>query len=194
MKRNRGNRNYSHRPVPEDSLVKILEAGAAAPSGVVNGVHIYVVDDSEMRQEIHSICVQTEKEWIGDQPTIVQEQITSASDYDPGLEFLNKAPALLVVSTRPQDPEIPYAVEVAFMAIGYMIVMAKGLGLNASPFVPSVLHEKDADRLNSLFNMPVGESIQILLPVGYPASSVNAEKRTAIKNVFHNEYGKKYFS
>lgn len=194
MKRNRGVRNYSDQPVSRTSLLKILEAGAAAPSGIVNGVHIYVVDAPDKRKQIHSICVETEREWLKTQPQSVQRGIKNAPGFDPELLFLRKAPLLLVVSTRPQDPEIPYAVEAAFMALGYMMVMIKGIGLIASPFAPSVLHEKDADRLNSILEMPDGEAIQALLPIGYPLKTESASRRPFGKNVFHNRYGEKFFS
>ncbi|MCD4654854.1 nitroreductase family protein [bacterium] len=194
MKNSRGKRNFSDKPVPHDVLLKILEAGGAAHSGIVNGVHIYVMDDPEKRRAIHEICVETEKEWILSQPASIQDRITSAQDYDPGLKFLKKAPLFLIISTRPLDPEIPYAVESAFMTIGYMLVMAKGMGLISAPFAPSILHNKDANRLNSILKLPGGESIQALLPIGYPTSTGKVLAEHPIQNIFHNVYGDKYFT
>ena len=194
MKKNRGNKKFTNEPVSRDILVKILEAGAAAPSVVINGVHIYVVDDPAKRVNIHDICVETEKLWVASQPVSVRERITSAPYFDPRLEFLEKAPLLLVVSTRPRDPEIPYAVEAAFMAIGYMLVMAKGLGLTTALFAPSILHEKDADRLNSILELPAGESIQAFLPMGYPCEESEPRVSNAGRNIFHNRFGDKFFT
>lgn len=193
MKRNRGNRNFTRQQVPQDILVKILEAGAAAPSGIMNGVLIFVVDAPEKREAIHSICVETEGKWIARQPASVRKRITEAPDFDPELEFLKKSPLLLVVSTRPRDPEVPYAVEAAFMAIGYMLVMAKGMGLTTAPFAPSILHDDDANRLNSILKLPAGESIQALLPMGYPVETGEVRASSVGRNIFHNEYGKNFF-
>ncbi|HPQ38955.1 MAG TPA: nitroreductase family protein [bacterium] len=192
MKKNRGNRAFSDESVPPEIVHKILEAGSIAPSGAINGVHIYVVDDSEKRKAFHEICVETEEEWLLSQPPGVQHRITSAPDFDPTLRFLKRAPLLLVVSTRPRDPEIPYAVESAFMAIGYMLVLANGLGLICAPFAPSILHEKDVERLNSILKLPPGETIQALLPIGYPASPEETPPMRPGPNVFHNVYGNTY--
>lgn len=194
MKKNRGNRAFSDQPVPPDILRKILEAGSIAPSGAINGIHIYVVDDSEKRQAIHAICVETEEEWMLSQPAGVQHRITSAPDFDPTLQFLKNAPLLLVVSTRPKDPEVPYAVESTFIAIGYMLVLVNGLGLICAPFAPSILHEKDVVRLNSVIKLPPGETIQALLPIGYPKRPDETPHIRPGPNVFHNVYGIKYFS
>jgi len=193
MKRNRGNRNFSERKIPDELLIKILEAGSAAPSGAIDGVHIFVVDEQKKRDSIHQICVETEKEWMGSQPLSVQKRIVSSPDHDPSLIFLRKAPLLLVVSTRPGDPEFPYAVESAFIAIGYMLVMANGLALIGMPFAPSILHETDVNRLNSILNLPNGETIQAFLPVGYPSVPSETVSKWTGRNIFHNEFGKKYF-
>jgi len=194
MKKNLGKRDFSDTPVPRNLLLKILEAGGTAPSGVSNGAHIYIVDNPEKRRAIHEICVETEELWLKMQPSTIQQRITTARDYDPELTFLRKAPVLLVVSTRPQDPEIPYAVESAFITIGYMLVMAKGVDLISAPFVPSILHNKDAERLNSILKLPHGESIQALLPIGYPTSSADTSGKRPSRNIFHNVYGKKFFT
>lgn len=193
MKKNRGNRHFSDKPVEVDTIIKILEAGCAAPSGAVDGVHIFVVDREEKRHAIHRMCVETEKEWMALQPVSVRERIIQAPDYDPELAFLIKAPLLLVVSTRPRDPEFPYAVESAFITIGYMLVMAQGIGLIAAPFAPSILHETDVNRLNTILKLPPGESIQALLPVGYPEIPMDSDIKWSRRNIFLNEFGKNYF-
>ncbi|MBN1296458.1 nitroreductase family protein [bacterium] len=194
MKKNRWNRQFSSEKVPAGVVDKILEAGSAAPSGVVNGVHIYVVDAAEKRKAFHQICVETEEEWMLSQPESVQRRITSSPDFDPTLAFLKTAPLLLVISTRPRDPEVPYAVESAFMAVGYMLVMVKGLGLICAPFAPSILHQKDVERLNSILRTPMGESIQVILPIGYAEKPDDLPRDKPAPNVFHNEFGNKYVS
>lgn len=193
MKRNRGVRDFSTRHVPDQVLLKILEAGSAAPCGAIDGVHIFIVDQDKKRDTIHRICVETEKNWMANQPLGVRNQITQSIDYDPGLAFLRSAPVLLVVSARTRDPEFPYAVESAFITIGFMMVMANGLGLVAAPFAPSILHESDANRLNSILNLPVGETIQALLPMGYPNDPAETTIEWKNRNIFHNEFGNKYF-
>ncbi len=193
MKRNRGNRNFSDRSVSKVVLDKILEAGVSAPSGVVDSVHILVVDQIEKRQSIHRICFETERIWLSGQPASVRERIMKSPDFDPTLEYLLKAPVLLVVSTRPNDPESPHAVECAFIALGYMLVMANGLGLITAPYAPSIMDDSDEKQLNAIMKLPPGESIQALLPVGYPEKPVKPIARHTYRNVFFNEYGNNYF-
>ena len=193
MKRNRGNRNFSDRKVPEQILLKIVEAGNIAPSGAIDGVHIFIVDETTKRDAFHRICVETEKEWMDSQPLSVRKKIVESPDYDSGLNFLRKAPLLLVVTARPRDPEFPYTIESAFITIGFMLVMANGLELIAAPFAPSILHESEVNRLNGILNLPPGETIQAFLPIGYPAVPPEHFPGRTGRNIFHNEFGKKYF-
>jgi nitroreductase len=194
MRRNRGNRKFSDRPVRKPILDKILEAGNSAPSGVVEGVHIFVIDSDDKRNDIHRLCVETERVWLSGQPASVRKRITSSPEYDSDLEYILKAPLLLIVSTRPNDPECPYAVEVAFIAIGYMLVMANGMGLIAAPYAPSIMDDVDEKRLNSMLSLPPGECIQALLPIGYPESPSVDIHKGSVRNIFLNEFGTYYFS
>lgn len=192
MKRNRGVRKFSGRRVPEHVLLKILEAGSAAPCGAIDGVHIFIIDRDDKRESIHRICVDTEREWLASQPLSVRQRINASADFDPGLGFLRNAPLLLVVSTRPRDPEFPYAIESAFIAIGFMMVLANGFGLIAAPFAPSILHETDVNRLNSILKLPPGESIQAFLPLGYPAEAPSGAPVFTGRNIYLNEFGNKF--
>lgn len=193
MKKNRGNRRFSDKPISKELVNKILEAGSAAPAGPVDGIHIFVIDKKEKRQDIHRICVDTEQKWMTMQPISVQERIVQGPDYDPNLSFLIDAPLLLAVSTRPRDPELPYAVESAFMAIGYMLVMTKGIGLIATPYAPSVFHHIEVNYLNEILKLPPGETVQALLPIGYPEAPQDTVRKWSGRNVFLNEYGVRFF-
>lgn len=193
MKKNRGNRRFSDKPIPEELVVKILEAGSVAPSGPIDGIHIFIIDRKEIRQDIHRICVESERKWMAMQPACVQERIVQGPDYDPNLSFLIEAPLLLAVSTRPRDPELPYAVESAFMTIGYMLVMTKGVGLIAAPYAPSVFHHTEVNRLDEILKLPLGETVQALLPIGYPEIPLDTVHNWSGHNIFLNEYGTRFF-
>ncbi|MBN1551919.1 nitroreductase family protein [bacterium] len=191
MKCRRGVRQFADRAVPEKVLSKILEAAIYAPSGV-GGAHILVVDDQELRKKIRSICEIGERQWVDSQPLSVRERIVAQPNFSYSLEFLETAPALLIVSTRPRDPERPYAVECAFLAVGYMLVMIEGLGLGTITYTPSVTDEKQSKILEELLGLPEGEKIQVILPVGYPESKPKHDTGKAQYSVFHNRFGEPF--
>ena len=103
----------------------------SAPSGM-GSCHVVVVRDSDIRQQLRIRCEAGEKRWFESQPISVRERLKSQPGYTQSTEFMETAPLLLVVTTRPMDPELPYAVECAFLSVGYMLVMIEGLGLGTN--------------------------------------------------------------
>ncbi len=193
MKCRRSVRKFQDRPVPQDIMIKILEAASVAPSGAgVGGTHIIVIDDPDVRRKLRKICDTGEKEWVNSQPASVRERILKLPGYSFQHEYLESAPLLLVVTTRPRDPEVPYAVESAFLAVGYMLVMIEGLGLGTVTYTPSITQEKDSRILNQLLNLPEGEAVQVILPIGYPEKKPTPKLKSGFYNVYHNSFGEKF--
>ena len=191
MKCRRGIREFADRPVESEILEKILEAAISAPSGF-GDAHIFVVDDLEIRRQLYETCETGEREWLESQLPKVQERIKAQPNFHDSPDFLKTAPLLLVVTTRPRDPEMPYAVECAFLSVGYILVMVEGLGLGTTTYTPSLAKETDSEKLNRLLRLPAGENIQVILPIGYPKNKPEPSPGKDFYNVFHNFYGESF--
>ncbi|MBC7234650.1 MAG: nitroreductase family protein [Chloroflexi bacterium] len=148
-------KRYSHKTafdpqkkVPEEDLVKIVEAGMAAPSAG-NG------------QSPEFIIINDEK---------VLEQIRQVSDNVP----LNTAPALIAVLTRPRARQVlDIATECLIAdlaaATDQMLLAATALGYCCgwldSPFVPQEARTK----AEAALGIPPDRMLLLVVPVGYPA-------------------------
>ncbi len=192
MKIRKGISDFSSQPVSNSILMKILEAGLSAPSGPSDSTHIIVVNHVELRRQLRLLCEESEKKWFDSLNPSIQKRMTTPRDYTFSLGFIENAPILLVVTTRPMDPEAPYAVESAFLAVGYMLVMLRGLGLESRPHTPSIMTDDDLVRLNGILKIPEGEKIQILLPIGYPIRDPQPMEFKGIYNVYLNFFGESF--
>ncbi len=190
MKSRATTRSFSEKPVPERILQLVVEAGMWAPSGAgIGGTKIIVVEDSPLKSKIRSICERMERDWVESQPVKVQEKIKSMPDFTQGMEYMEKAPLLLVVTTRPKDPEIPHAVESAFLAVGYMLVMIEGLGLGSLTYTPSLRDRDYRSGFADILQLPEGEEVQVILPLGFSGEPDTSKRKKELYNVYKDQYG-----
>lgn len=191
MKSHRGIRNFSSKPVPKKVLKKIVEAGSVAPAGAgIESRHIIVILDAAIRHAIRMTCERGEIKWVESLPPSARERILNTPGFDTSLDYLEKAPILIVITTRPRDPEFPYAVESAFLSLGYMLVMVEGLGLGTITYTPSLVEDSTVAELSSLLKLPMGEAVQVMLPIGYPERDPLVKPvQKELLNVYQDSFG-----
>jgi nitroreductase len=190
MKSRRSIREFSDRAISKRLLVKILEAASVAPTGAgVAGTHILVLEDPTIRRKLREICERGERDWVDSQPESVRERLSNLPGFSCTKEYIETAPVFLAVTTRPLDPEIPYAVESAFLAVGYMLVMIEGMGLGTVTYTPSFTRVDDEKLLDELLDLPEGETVQVFLPIGYPKIKRESKPEHGFYNVYHNQFG-----
>ena len=140
----------SEKKVAEEDLIKIVEAGMAAPSaGNGQSPEFIIINDEG-----------------------VLEQLRKISDNVP----VNTAPAFIAVLTRPRAREVlDIATEclIADLAAStaHMLLAATALGYCCGwvdgPFVP-----KEAQaRICEILDVPSDRMVLLLIPVGYPAEA-----------------------
>ena len=192
MKSRATTRYFSTRSVPEKILRMVVEAGMWAPSGAgIGGTKVVVLENKDLKSRIRQVCEQMERDWVESQPSSVQKKIKSMPDYTEGMEYMVRAPLLLMVTTRPKDPEIPHAIESAFLAVGYMLVMIEGLGLGSLTYTPSIKDEKYVKQFSEILHLPEGEEIQVILPLGYAENQDAIKRKKELYNVYKDQYGSK---
>ena len=70
VRRRRSIRRFQDRPVPEDVLTEILEAGRLAPSGGNRqGFHFGVVTDEQLRKDLAAAAAG--QDWVGTAPVVI---------------------------------------------------------------------------------------------------------------------------
>jgi nitroreductase len=160
---------FLDKPVPDDHIRKIIEAGLLAPSGANYQTTDFVI--------------------VRDQPKI--EKIADLI----GKPDLKTAPLLIcLVCDTQQFLEryglcLSFYVEDASAACENMLLALTALGY-ASCWLDGVLRREGvAETLGTYLNVPAGRVVRIVLPVGIPARQVTAKpKKDYSERVFEESY------
>jgi len=149
-------RKYEDRPVEDDRLRRVLNAGRMAPSGRnLQQWKFVVVRDAERRQ---ALAEAAEQPWIAHAPVIVA-----------------------VVSTEPERMmfcKIPAGPVDCAIAIDHMTLAAVAEGLGTC-----WLGHFDQDACCNLLDVPPSAKIIEMLALGYPADTPPPKKRKALDEV-----------
>ena len=149
-------RSYESRPIEEEKLQRVLNAGRLAPS-------------ARNRQEWKFVVARDEK---------IRQQLAKAA----GQPFLAQAPVIVaVVSTEPTHVML-CGVESApvdcAIAIDHLTLAAVAEGLGTC-----WIGHFDQDSCCTILNVPAPARIIELLPMGYPADSASGKSRKPIEEV-----------
>lgn len=160
IKTRRSIRKYSSRPIEEDKLHLVLEAGRLSPSAS-NGQdwHFIVVRDREKIQKL-----------------------MEAADGQPSV---GEAPCAIVVcgtKRRIMDCGQPTDTVDCSIAMSYMMLQAHELGLGTC-----WLGHFYADKVKKALHIPEDVSVITFSPVGYPAEEPPVKPRKELKEIVSYE-------
>ena len=137
-------RSFENRPVEEEKMRRILEAGHVAPTACNNQPQkIYVVKSEEARQKLAAVCRCT-----FDAPVIL------VVCYDCDLDWKNK----LQPGCRSGETD-------AAIVCTHMMLEAFELGIGSC-----WVGYFNADRVAEALDLPENVTVSALLPLGYPAA------------------------
>jgi nitroreductase len=159
-------RNYDSRPVEQDKLDLILEAGRIAPSAVnYQPWHFIVIREKGNLKKIHDTY---HREWFQAAPCV----IVVCGDHDQSWE-------------RKQDGKDHCDIDIA-IAVDHMTLQATELGL-ATCWICNFDKDKTTQTLNlTSYLEPI-----VILPVGYPLDkpdpSRHVEKRKKMQDIISFE-------
>lgn len=139
--------DFRDEPVPQEDLQKIVETGIAAPSGCnAQSTTFVIVDDPALLKEMAVILDK---------------------------EYLKTAPAYIVCISDPAPVyrELSFEKEDCAAAVENMLLAIAALGY-ATVWIDGYLRNNEiAARLNALLKIPVGLTVQVVLPVGRPVET-----------------------
>ncbi len=174
MNKRRTVRDIADKPLPQGVLESIIATAGTAPSGAHKQPWTFcVVTNKELKSEIRKAAEQEEKanyhqrmseEWLRDLAPL---------GTDEHKEFLETAPALIVVFKRIYEIESNghkhnnyYVQESVGIACGLLIAAIHHAGLVCLTHTPSPMNF-----LEKILNRPQNERAFLLIPVGYASEN-----------------------
>jgi nitroreductase len=178
-------RHFSPDPVPEEVLLRCIEAAAQAPSGANKQPWTFVVvTRPEVKRRIREGAEAEERAFYGGRAPERWLRDLAPLGTDWRKPFLEEAPALIVIfaqkyGTSEEDRHY-YVSESVGIAAGFLLVALHHAGLATLTHTPSPMHF-----LAEILGRPRNERPYLLLPVGYPAPDceVPAIARKALDEV-----------
>jgi nitroreductase len=192
IRERRSIRVFRPTPVPEELLLKILEAGRWAPSGA-NGQpwELIVVRDKEKRAKLSEI-LQDMGRW---------EKENEPKHVDAGhvifpinsFTYTRTVPAFIIIALDPKLKKISIQVgdgsddRIYRQSVGHLIqnmwLMTHALGLATVDV--TVRHVQD--RIKELFGIPEELEVSDILPIGY-ADQKRSKDRRPLEAIVHLDY------
>ena len=195
VKTRRSIRRYKREPVPDELLMKIMEAGRWAPSGDNNQPwRFIVVRDPEIMDKLGKIA----KEGSGRRFAAefftgrMQERFAKLKDPEKRKKafvklttgdvsaFLAEAPVIIVVCAKLDVWDVPYD---SAMCAQNMMLMAHSLGLSTCCVVAPVSDMRDDIKAMDLLKIPHGYKIALPIAVGWPDENPNPRPRIPLEDL-----------
>lgn len=165
--------SYRHRyksvPIPKEDLIKIMEAGLAAPSGCnKQTTSLIAVDDPEVLKKLHNVI----KPLVGE-----------------------TAPAIICVLTQRINAyrDRCFAVQDYSAAIENMLLAIIELGYQSCWYEGHITDEdRIGDQMAKILNVPDDYELVCFLPIGIPERKPNIVKKKAFEErAWFNAFGGK---
>ena len=157
IKNRKSIREYEDRPIPEDKLLRVLEAARMAPSGANSQEYKFVVvRDAKIRQKLAQAAE--------GQTFVAQAPVVIAA--------VSTLPAMIMICGVPA-----YAVDLA-IAVDHITLAAVDEGLGTC-WIGAF--SQDAPR--KILHIPSKYQIVALLPLGFPKEPGRPKTRKALKEI-----------
>ncbi|MDI7260702.1 MAG: nitroreductase family protein [Thermodesulfobacteriota bacterium] len=159
LKSRRSIRVYQDKPIPQDLLAQILEAGRWAPTGAnLQPWHFIVVTDPETRKQIGEM----------------------ARFFFIKFSHVEKAPVLLALGFDTRKGK--YGRYDATLAGGNMMTMATSLGLGTC-----WIGAFDEPKVKEILSIPKPIEVIALITLGYPEEKAEVPSRVELEKIVHWE-------
>jgi len=154
-------RHYENKPVPEEALEKVLEAGRIAPSAANRQpCHLIVVRSEEQRRKLG---VAYQRDWFWQAPVIIVICVEASRAW--------------VRSDHKNYADVDGAI-----LVNHMTLCAADLDLGTC-----WIGAFDPARVQSILNLPAGIEPLAMMPLGYPAETAHAKIRKPLAELVHQE-------
>lgn len=157
IKKRRSVRSYKSKPIPEEKLMKVLEAARLAPSAVNRQPWKFVVVREESKRRSLAVAAANQS-FVGEAPVVIAAVATS--------------PHHVMRSGVPS-----YAVDLA-IAVDRMTLAAADEGLGSC-----WIGAFDQDEVKRILKIPKNFKVVVLLPIGYPNDKPSPKPRNPLQEI-----------
>jgi nitroreductase len=185
----RATRRFDERPIDRATLRDIVEAATWAPSPRnTQPWEFVVVDDAKTRAMIGDLLEPRAAEVEAVIPHLrdasKQRMYQGAADL---IRSLGRAPAIVFVCGREHDygPEFPahsMVLSATYTAAQNLLLAARARGLGAAF---TTLHLHANDEIRETLGVPADVTIEVTIPVGWPATGFGPLRRRPVDDVLH---------
>ncbi len=191
----RAMRRYSDEPIPEELLVKLIEAAHAGPSGSNRQArHWIVVRDPEQKRKLAELnrrfvtrYLEANREAANPHVTAdKRERFLAAVEHQ--MEHLHEVPAIVIACTdMVRTPQGTFAEGVqaateVWGAVQNLLLAARALEIGS---VPTTLGLVDRDAAREVLNLPDHILPMVLIPLGWPTGNFGPIRRRPLDEVLH---------
>ena len=180
-------------PVPEDLLIKLVEAGNQAPSGSnEQGARWLVVRDQEQKNQL-AVLNKTAVQWYASADSARSSALPHQSAekrkrmLDAVLwqaDHLQDVPAIIFACFQFGQPvdNIGYAAGSIWPGVQNVLLAARALGLGAAP---TTLGLNPREKLKEILKLPDHVEAACSIPVGYPMGNFGPVTRLPVAETMH---------
>lgn len=173
-------RRFTDKPVSDEDLYQVIDAAIRAPAGGNMQIwHFLIVRDEAKRKAIGEMYWQTwteyGKQYVDDPSNIdklPRQMRLVVRSTDDLARNIAKVPVHLFVCGPPQAGGSLYP------AMQNALLACRGLGLGS---VITGFHMGHMDKLRPLLEIPEGQTVHALLPIGWPSDKIGPVNRRPVR-------------
>lgn len=189
----RAMRRLDTKTVPEDLLIKLVDAGNQAPSGSnMQGARWVVVRDSNQKAELAKLNKASVEVYAGitssrqaslpHQPADKRARMLNSVLWQA--DHMHEIPALIIACYEFEQPvnSAAGAAGSIWPGIQNVLLAARALGLGAAP---TTLGLNPREKVKEILNLPDTVEPVCLIPVGYPLGNFGPVTRLPVEQTMH---------
>jgi nitroreductase len=169
------------RDVPDEDVLRIVEAATKAPTGGNSQpVRWLVVKDSEKRRrlgEIYRECWLPVREMYAQAPVTTDDTARVLRSADHLGDHMGDAPVIVLPCSKGQPGQAESSV---FPGVQNLFLAARALGLGTTL---TTVHRLKEDDVRAVLDIPADVNTWAMIPVGYPLGKWGEAKRRPVREV-----------
>ncbi|MGE5627006.1 MAG: nitroreductase family protein [Solirubrobacterales bacterium] len=166
-------RKYTDKPLEEDTLLKIIEAGVLAPSGSnTQPWHFIVIKSKEMREKVAKVS--HNQSWMCSAPVY----IVCVADLGSRVENSSKE----FIDEQSSMEEVKQIIRDTSISMDHMVLTAESLGIGTC-----IVAWFRQEEIRPVLNIPSDKYVVSIITAGYSAESPKPQKRKKAEDVLHYE-------
>ncbi len=175
-------RKFMEKPVPEEVLIRVLDAGRWAPSaGNTQPWHFIIITDADVKGKIAKICTEfSRKAWAEFPPQTARYLAARGGSWDKS--GMTKIPVLIAVCySVPKQMREELILGSAWCAVQNILLAATAEGLGSCIYTFYNIEEER--RIKQILEVPENYRIATLIQLGYSKEEPQKPSRKELKEI-----------